>query len=224
MDQSGVARSHLSSSSVFDGANVDSFSRHYNFWSASLKEILRSGSTVGRLLESIPRRPTLLSTGRPLASSNFSHNPCYDMLGLLLKYNLEFRRACPKKQIKSDLDVWSKVAEATMESDWFSFFTSAQFQVPVEELRESTIWDKTDVDWTAWISSMIAPAWSGSSAASAIGDKCFYVRKVLTISFPALCVMLQQFHTATEIEQAWLRMPLVKLRKANRGSAGGRRR
>ena len=122
-------------------------------------------------MESVPPRPCP-QHGRPLASTTVVHNAKYDMLGLVSKYSLEFRRACPKKSINSDLDVWSKVAEATMESDWFSYFTSAQFQVPVEELRESTIWDKTDVDWTAWRSSMIAPALGGTSAASAIGDKC----------------------------------------------------
>ena len=212
--------------SFFDKAS-DGLLRNHNYWVSALKTRLRSESArsaTGCLLDSVSQRPclrrTLSSTGRA-----FTHNPCYDMLGLLTKYNWEFRHPCPKKCIySSNLDVWHKVAEEKIDSDLLAHFSASQFQVDVEELRESPIWDKEDVDWTAWGSSMIVPAMDWTSAStSAIGDKCFYVRKVLSINFPGLCCMLQKYHTADEIEEAWLHMPLVKRGKANRGSSSGQR-
>ena len=66
---------------------------------------------------------------------SIAHNSCYDMLGLMAKRNLEFRRAYPEKGFFDNLDVWNKVAEAAMDSDWFSYFTGAQFQLHVDEFK-----------------------------------------------------------------------------------------
>ena len=87
-------------------------------------------------------------------------------------------------------------------------------------LPGTQIWDQAD--WFAWEkakSSMIVPMKDG---ASAVGD---FGRTVVTTSFHALCWLLGDFHTADEIEEAWERMPLVKMARGKdkyRGVKGGR--
>ena len=71
------------------------------------------------------------------------------------------------------------------------------------------------LDWEAWRrqpSSMVVPTRTTGI--------CF-VRSVLAIGFAGLCLILKDFNSAQEIEDAWLQMPKVKARKANRGTSAG---
>ena len=45
----------------------------------------------------------------------------------------------------------------------------------------------------------------------------YYCRKVLAINFPALCYVFGGTFTAYQLEQAWCKMPLVKIGKTARG-------
>ena len=49
----------------------------------------------------------------------------------------------------------------------------------------------------------------------------FFVRSVLAIGFPGLCLLLKDFNSVEEIQHAWLQMPIVTPKKPNRGTAAG---
>ena len=49
----------------------------------------------------------------------------------------------------------------------------------------------------------------------------YFVRTVLAIGFAGLCLILKDFNSAEEIEDAWLQMPRVKPKKPNRGTSAG---
>ena len=89
------------------------------------------------------------------------------------------------------------------------------------------------IDYESWVkhhSSMVIPLFPKPPfpqqlISSAIGDKIEYlVRDVLTISFPALCFLFGDTFTAVQLEEAWLKMPLVKPCKPSRGTNAGNQR
>ena len=167
------------------------------------------------LLASVKPRP--VSTGRPLAPTGLPDGEKRkDLLGLFSKYNLEYRRPYPQHRNIAGMDVWKTLVEAPCDSP----FTSEDFRVELRDFSGTQIWDQAD--WFAWEkakSSMIVPMKDG---ASAVGD---FGRTVVTTSFHALCWLLGDFHTADEIEEAWERMPLVKMARGKdkyRGVNGAR--
>ena len=153
------------------------------------------------------------------------------MLGLIAKYNWQFRRPYVflSERLKR-LDVWRKVAHVDADTVAWMCGAPAMFRVGMDELRETWIWHLDDVDWKALEaapSSMVVPSNKGSWVPwSAIGGTwhlqwhCrYYLRRVLAITFPALCLLLAEEHTAEQIEAYWLQMPLVTVGKPNRGNA-----
>ncbi len=94
----------------------------------------------------------------------------------------------------------------------------------MDALRGTAVWTWLSpiIDWDSELardpSSMIMPLTTSSRRARVA------VRQVLGISFPSLCLMLQASHNAKDIEEAWLRMPLVRCGKAARGTSAGRQR
>ena len=71
------------------------------------------------------------------------------------------------------------------------------------------------LDWGEWErqpSSMVVPTKTTG---------VYFVRSVLAITFAGLCLILRDFNSAEEIEQAWLEMPVVKGKKKNRGTTTG---
>ena len=74
---------------------------------------------------------------------------------------------------------------------------------------------ENDLDWTAWAkhpSSLVVPTDTTG---------VYFVRTVLAIGFAGLCLILKDMNSAEEIEAAWLQMPRVKAKKANRGTSAG---
>ena len=101
-----------------------------------------------------------------------------------------------------------------------NLFTSDQYQINPDDLRHSSIMHQGNVDWARWYkqpSSLLVPY----KSASAVGELKYFVRCVTTTTFPALCYLLGQDFIATEIEDAWKKLPVVKYGKKNRGSHGG---
>ena len=142
------------------------------------------------------------------------------MLGLVAKYNWQFRRPYPQRcnLLQLDkLDAWRPVATERLDASQVATFPGHQYHIDLREFRETFIWEQGDVDWTAAVgvpSSMLVPTTAGYQ----------YVREVLAISFPSLCWLLRHHHTAEEFETAWLRMPLLRLGKSNRGGRGGQKK
>ena len=103
------------------------------------------------------------------------------------------------------------------------------YRVATEELRETSIWFQEDVDWPAKTlpSSMIVPTKFGRpppwqrAPTEDPRPPFYYIRKVVTTSFPALCWLLRDQDTAADIEAAWLDMPIVKPGRVNRGVNSG---
>ena len=168
-----------------------------------------------RLRESVPARPQS-STNAPLTLTKV---PRYGMLGLVAKYNWQYRRPFPH-HCNMELDAWRKVATKSLGAGQVAIFSGHQYRIGLGEFRETFIWQQENVDWTALRaapSSMLVPTMAGSAASSGMSDSFHYVRQVLAISFPALCWALRDYHTAEEIETAWVHMPLLKAGKSNRG-------
>ena len=176
---------------------------------------LDASETVPRLLESVPRRP--LATDGPSATApRLVDNPRGQMLGLLAKYNWQFRRPYPQRGnvLRLDqLDGWRPVATDRLDANQVQIFSGHQYHIDLREFRETFIWAQENVDWTAAVgapSSMLVPTTVGYH----------YVRTVTGICFPSLCWVLRRYHTAEEIETAWLHMPLLRPGKSNRGTQG----
>ena len=112
--------------------------------------------------------------------------------------------------IRQTCRAWRKGATKSLDASLMQIFSSQQYRIDLREFRETFIWQQDDVDWTAAVgapSSMLVPTTVGYQ----------YVREVLAISFPSLCWLLRDHHTAEEIETAWLHMLLLKPGKSNRG-------
>ena len=74
---------------------------------------------------------------------------------------------------------------------------------------------ESHLDWQEWTkhpSSLVVPT---------VTTGKIFVRSVLAICFPGLCLILKDFNSVEEIEHAWLQMPIVKPKKPNRGTAAG---
>ena len=111
------------------------------------------------------------------------------------------------------LDTWRKVATESLDASQVENFAGrdCHYRVPFIQLRQTFVWQQQDVDLPDVASSMLVPTITSAASSSAVGDVSFHiVRTVSAISFPALCWLLRDCHTAEEIEQAWLHMPLVR--------------
>ena len=200
--------------------------RHYNAWCNGMKEwLLKAPDHWQKMLANVPLRPS--APGKSAGSKSLTASPASEMKGLLTKYNWEYRRPCPNQFAM--LDHWTRAQESTLDPDMLRLFLAAGYHIPRRDLRHTMLWGRRDVDWTSWLtagnsadgeslgSSMLVPVAADHSA--------FFCRSVTTACFPSFCYLLGTEFTAAEIEEAWLKLPLVKAGKKNRGTnAGGRNR
>ena len=169
------------------------------------------------LFADIPRRPHRQDARRPSASVAAD-----ELVGLLAKYNLQYRRPAPIKLTM--LDNWTLSPANNIPVDVVKLFTSEPYHVDVNELRHTHVWQQGNVDWDRWNkqpSSLPVPVLPVDKLPSAVGEIKYYVRCVTTTTFPALCFLLGKDFSARDIEAAWLQLPIVKSGKKNRGSHGG---
>ena len=197
--------------------------RHYGFWTRTLKAFITKDARA------LSKRLLAAVSPRPETAVDDNHNtPTNALLGLVDKYNWQFRRPYPQRS-NVELDIWRKVPAKTLRAEQIDFFSDEEHSVDTNELRETSIWLQGDIDWPAlWrVSSMIVPAKDRSTPPWLVGNVnpiYYYVRQVLTISFPALCWLLRNHATADDIETAWLHMPIVKPVRQAKVSGTGRKR
>ena len=147
--------------------------------------------------------------------------------GMLTKYNYEYRRPFLGEAFIPKLDDWHVEDCRDPELDnRLRFLCDQRFHVEKETHESiwhsaSKAWDKVAVgtktnvqlDWNAWYlnpTSLVVPTTK---------DGIYFVRTVTAICFASLCLLLRNLSTAQEVEEAWLKMPIVKPRKPNRGSS-----
>ena len=163
-----------------------------------------------------------------------------EMGGMTTKYVLEFRRPPPELRNAPDLDTWhyvdvDKLMKLKGVHELVEVVTSAAFEVPGVDMVQTGMtaedamagWGANRVATSLFISSNSAAAQlkglTSNTSQSASGDRCA-VRRVAAMSVPHLCIMFREYFTASEIEQAWLKMPLVRKRKKARGTNAGESR
>ena len=166
-----------------DGYDDRLLKEHYARIQVEMKEALKSGCGLGRLLDGIPPRPD--QHGRPLATGlTVTHNPRYEMGGLFTKYQFEYRRPYPVDAIMP-LDVWSREKRTEMDADVVAKLEASHFDIDPSVLP-LVVRGRDDIDWDAMgaeSSSMLVPL------TSAGGD--VMVRKVMTMNIPGLCWVLR---------------------------------
>ena len=181
-----------------------SVARHSNAWLNGLKNWLADDAHHWEtLLADVPGRPWSASPRRPLASTASD-----DLLGLLAKYNLQYRRPAPHNFTM--LDGWTLNRMTNIDDEVLQLFTGPQYNIATPELRHTHVWQQSDVDWNSWSahpSSVLVPVFSPHSPTSAVGEEQYYCRSVTTTTFPAFCYLLGEQFTAAEIEAAWLEPP-----------------
>ena len=146
----------------------------------------------GRLLDDVPERPDAKYQWRPLAP-----NAHADMRGLLSKFHLQYRRPYIAKH-DAELEVWHPVRAALGAQ-----LSAQHFHVQERDLESTVVFREID-RYNGFPNSMVVNTFSGKM-----------VRTVVGISFPALCLLLQEVHNAVDIERAWTEMPMVRCGKAN---------
>ena len=139
------------------------------------------------------------------------------MIGLISKYNMEYRRPYPFEQM-APLEHWSTMRVRDLPHGALQFLNEPKFQVDWEELRETAVWHSRGAANMDPPSSMIIPLWSQSAVGDEwVTDEWAMVRRVLAISFPRLCVELMGQYTARQIEAAWETFPIVSNIKPSGG-------
>ena len=130
------------------------------------------------------------------------------------------------------IDEWTK-SQAILIPELLKFFQGGDFDIDKDDLKRTPIYNNGDVDWNSWCwespsfaafetrigSSMLVPV---SFNHSAVDE--YYFRSVTTVCFPAFCYLLGKQFTAAEIEEAWLKLPIVKPGKKKRGTASHTRK
>ena len=179
---------------LFDCSYDDTRLQDHNWPSMrEMKAQLNDASfQFGRLLDDVPKRPVAKNQWRPLAPTARE-----DMRGLLSKFNLQYRRPYIANH-DAELEVWNPVRAA------LGAQLSAQyFHIHERDLESTVVFREIDRN-KGGPNSMVVNTFSGKM-----------VRTVVGISFPALCLLLQEVHNAVDIERAWTEMPMVRCGKAN---------
>ena len=181
-----------------------------------MKEWLREAPDHWKtLLSNVPGRPS--APGKGAGKGILQPSPANNMKGMLSKYNWEMRHPFPVKC--GTLDSWTE-SQANLDSALLHQFQSGDFDIAKDNLTHTTIFERKDVDWASW-------AWAGTSIGSSmlvpvsVGDSAvgeYLCRSVTTVCFPAFCYLLGTHFTAAAIETAWLKLPLVKPLRKNRGT------
>ena len=216
--------------SVYEGAGLqESLTRNYHAWCNGMKDcVLKWPEEWPEMLGNVPRRP--LAPGQTAGTSMLKPSPGSDMKGLFTKYTWQYRMPSPISYVM--IDEWTK-SQGIPDRELLMFFQGGEFDIEKGDLKRTPIWKAEDVDWESWCSespsfkligtdigsSMLVPV---SFDRSAVDE--YYIPSVFAVCFPAFCYLLGKQFTAAEIEDAWLKLPIVKPGKKNRGAASHTRR
>ena len=187
-----------------------------------LQELIRNDDwgLTGRLLEDTPHRPDPCPPWATDRDGKLHSNKIDRMLGLISKYNWEYRRPYLYPEIVP-LEHWSSMRAKDLPHGALQVLHDRKFRVEWEQLRQTPVWDCDAVADMDPPSSMMLPLWSKSAVGGEwVTDEWAMVRRVLAISFPRLCVELMGQYTAREIAEAWERSPIVCNRKPSGGPPG----
>ena len=211
--------------SVNEGAGLqESLTRNFHAWCNGMKDyMLKWPEEWSELLANVPRRP--LAPGQAAGPSMLGY-----IKGLFTTYTWQYRMASPISSAM--IDEWTK-SEAIPDRELLMYFQGGDFDIDQAHLKRTPIWKDEDVDWAQW--SWDSPSWMaiGTSIGcsmlvpvsfdrSAVDE--YYIRSVTAVCFPAFCYLLGKQFTAAEIEDAWLKLPIVKPAKNNRGTASHTRK
>ena len=170
---------------------------------------------------------------RPLAARSgveLTPNKIASFKGMLGKYNYEYRRPFVG-DLFPELDSWTMTFRDTPSMtfrDRLDYLRGHFFHVEEQEVYAFAtkaykkqvadgVFAGVELCWKEWEkspSSLVVPT---------TVPGMFFVRSVLATNFACLCEILKELNTTEEIETAWLKMPIVKPVKKNRGTNGGRR-
>ena len=201
------------------------YSLKINFerWSTILKE--NTIDTIRTLLHSaIPKMPRPKCW--PLAASGFDliAHKIAQFCGMENKYYYEYRMPflvgdafnfpgldswmmldCSSGKMDHQLRFLNELRGDFFHVNMQDVFDSARAAWK-DQVASGTFSDDVEnqLHWTAWAkhpSSVVVPT---------VTTGKFFVRSVLAICFPGLCLILKDFNSVEEIEHAWLQMPIVK--------------
>ena len=179
---------------------------HYNY--VVRKQLKENSADWGKLLADVPWAPEMQ---RPLA-----RDPAEEALQLLSKYNWQFRR--PSRW--SEAVGWESHIVVSDKAGDYCWFFDEEWLIPPGNMRPSPVWNNQLVDWQKW---QRRPSGIVLPLMSAVGDRMFLIRRVYGISFAGMVFLLGGDYTMTELEEAWLEMPLIKVGQL-RGRRGGTKR
>ena len=206
---------------------------HYASARDELMALIRNGDRrgTGRLLDDVPRRldaPGADRSSRPSLAADpveLGSNAPDKMMGLIAKWNLQYRRPWPLHEMLPHGEIWSTIRVRDLPYSALEVLFGPNFSVGWEELRQTSVWGRHDVADMALPSSMIIPLWSRSTVGGKwVADEFAMVRRVLAISFPQLCLALKDQYSAKAIEQAWETFPIVSDRKSSGGPPSAKSR
>ena len=179
---------------------------------------------TGRLLDDVPRRPDAPSADRSSRPSlaadpvELGSNAPDKMMGLIAKWNLQYRRPWPYHEMLPHGEIWSTIRVRDLPYGALEVLHGPNFSVEWQELRETSVWDRRDVVDMGRPSSMILPLWSRSAVCGPwVADELAMVRRVPAIIFPQLCLELMGQFSARDIEAAWESFPIVSDRLPSGG-------
>ena len=125
------------------------------------------------------------------------------MMGLIAKYNLQYRRPWPYHEMLPHMENWAAMHVRGLPHEALKVLRGPNFSVERRELRETSVCDRRHVVDMGRPSSMILPLWSRSAVCGTwVADELAMVRRVVAISFPQLCMELMGQYTARTIEAA----------------------
>ena len=186
---------------------------------------------TGRLLDDVPRRPDAPGADRSSRPSlaadpvELGSNAPDKMMGLISKWNMQYRRPWPLHEMLPHGEIWSTIRVRDLPYGALEVLHGPNFSVGWEELRETPAWHSRNAANMALPSSMIIPLWSRSTVGGKwVADVFATVRRVLAISFPQLCLALKDQYSAKAIVQAWETFPIVSDRKSSGGPPSQRSR
>ena len=111
--------------------------------------------------------------------------------------------------------------------DLLAIFHGDDYKIDKEQLRNTSVWGEGNVLWQTWKGLRVGPE-TGSSMLvpikpedPAVGGDEYLCRTGVTTCFPAFLYLLGKHFTAREVEVAWIKLPIVKTGKKNRGTMAG---
>ena len=194
---------------------------HYCQSATSVKDWLhdtymRYRQTFDTLLSNVPHRPLASSTHHSRLSRAAlvdDDSAMKDVLGLLSKYQFQYRRPCRFNQ-EAAVDEW----HARTAEEYPEHLATDAFHVPRGDFNDSISMCPGD------LMQLDRSAIGGDKVCSMLCHSVdqWWSRKVVGVSFP---LYLWVFHgvDAMSIETSWLELPLIRIGKRPRGTNAGRK-